>query len=86
MRMVEIETKKGTMLINPKQITSISNSEWKGVVIISMSDGQVIISTEFNTMEDAFGYIKEGANYSTKFTRRMDAEMVKYKQFNGESQ
>jgi len=78
MRMIEIETKKGTVLINPKQITSIRNFE--GTVMIAMADGHSVAASEFRTIEDVFGYIKEGANYSTRFTRRMDAEAYKYRQ------
>ena len=84
MRMIEIKTKKGTVLINPKQITSIRNFE--GSIMIAMSGGHSVASSEFRTIEDAFGYIKEGASYSTRFTRRMDAQAVRNNQFKGDSQ
>jgi len=86
MRMIEIETKKGTVLINPKQITSIRNFE--GTIMIAMAGGHSVALLNAGELlmifpEGVPGFVEP---FSTRFTRRMDAEVVRNNQFKGDSQ
>ena len=61
MRMIKIETNKGIVLINPKQITAIRNFE--GTIMIATADGHGV-ATKFTTIDHALDYIQRASSHS----------------------
>jgi hypothetical protein len=61
MRMIKIETNKGIVLVNPKQIVQIKNFE--GTIMIATADGHGV-ATKFTTIDHALDYIQRASSHS----------------------
>ena len=61
MRMIKIETYKGIVLLNPKQIVQIKNFE--GTIMIATADGHGL-ATKFTTIDHALDYIQRASSHS----------------------